>query len=181
MLKMTKSQENLKSAFAGESQANRKYLAFAEQAEKDKFPQIAKLFRAAAAAETVHAHNHLRAMGGIKSTVENLKAAIEGEHYEFTEMYPEFIKAAKAEKNKDAERTLNSANEVEKIHHKLYDKALTSAEKGKDVEKGDILVRRWVRTENNSFIHDFFLIFRLTIIFRVNLLGFLCLNNDCFL
>ena len=140
MLKMTKSQENLKSAFAGESQANRKYLAFAEQAEKDKLPQIAKLFRAAAAAETVHAHNHLRAMGGIKSTVENLKAAIEGEHYEFTKMYPEFIKDAKAEKNKDAEKTLNYANEVEKIHHKLYDKALGIAEKSKDLEKGDVYV-----------------------------------------
>ena len=137
---MTKSQENLKAAFAGESQANRKYLAFAEQAEKDKFPEIAKLFRAVAAAETVHAHNHLRAMGEIKSTVENLKAAIEGEHYEFTKMYPEFIKDAKSEKKNDAEKAFNYANEVEKIHHKLYEKALTTVEKSKDLEKTEIYI-----------------------------------------
>ncbi|MHA1886346.1 MAG: rubrerythrin family protein, partial [Promethearchaeota archaeon] len=79
---MTKSEDNLKAAFAGESQANRKYLAFAEKADKDGFPQIAKLFRAAAEAETVHAHNHLRVLGGIKSTEENIQAAIEGEHHE---------------------------------------------------------------------------------------------------
>ncbi|MFX1481384.1 MAG: rubrerythrin family protein, partial [Promethearchaeota archaeon] len=113
---MTKSEENLKAAFAGESQANRKYLAFAEKAIKDGFPQIAKVFRAAAAAETVHAHNHLRVLGGIKSTQENIKAAVEGEHYEFTKMYPEFLEDAKKEGNKDAERTFNYANEVEKVH-----------------------------------------------------------------
>ena len=88
---MTKSEEGLKAAFAGESQANRKYLAFAKQAEKDGLPGVAHLFRAAAAAETVHAHNHLRTLGGIRSTKENLKEAIEGEFYEFTKMYPEFI------------------------------------------------------------------------------------------
>jgi rubrerythrin len=137
---MPSAEEGLKEAFAGESQANRKYLAFAEKAEKDGFPQIAKLFRAAAAAETVHAHNHLRAMGGIKSTAENLKAAIGGEYYEFTKMYPEFIKAAQKEGKKDAERSFNYANEVEKIHHKLYEAALKSLEKGKDLEKKDIYV-----------------------------------------
>jgi rubrerythrin len=137
---MSKTEEGLKEAFAGESQANRKYLAFAEKADKEGFPQIAKVFRAAAAAETVHAHNHLRVLGGIKSTKENIQAAIEGEHYEFTKMYPEFLEAAKAEKNKDAERTFNYANEVEKVHHKLYNAALDSIEKGKDLKKEDIYI-----------------------------------------
>ncbi|MFX1279001.1 MAG: rubrerythrin family protein [Promethearchaeota archaeon] len=137
---MTKSEENLLAAFAGESQANRKYLAFAEKAEKEGFSQVAKLFRAAAAAETVHAHNHLRELGGIKSTKENIKEAIEGEHYEFTSMYPEFIKNAKSENNKGAERTFNYANEVEIIHHKLYESALEAVESGKDIEKNDIYI-----------------------------------------
>ncbi len=135
---MVSVEEGLNEAFAGESQANRKYLAFAEKADKDGFPQVAKLFRAAAAAETVHAHNHLRALGGIKSTLENLKAAVEGEHYEFTSMYPEFIEAAKAEGNKAAERTFNFANEVEKIHHKLYENAVKTVESGKDLEAEEI-------------------------------------------
>lgn len=137
---MTKSEENLNAAFAGESQANRKYLAFAEKADKEGFPQVAKLFRAAAAAETVHAHSHLRVLGGIKSTKENIQAAVEGEHHEFTEMYPEFIEDAKAEDNKGAERTFNYANQVEKIHHKLYETALEAVENGKDLEKQDIYI-----------------------------------------
>ena len=131
-------EEGLKEAFAGESQANRKYLAFAEKADKDGFPQVAKLFRAAAAAETVHAHNHLKVLGGVKSTIENLKAAVEGEHHEFTSMYPEFIKAAQDEGNKAAERTFNFANEVEKIHHKLYEIALIVVESGKDLKQNEI-------------------------------------------
>ena len=137
---MTKTEEDLAAAFAGESQANRKYLAFAEQADKDGLSQIAKLFRAAAAAETVHAHAHLRVLGGIKSTIENLKAAVGGEHHEFTEMYPGFIEDAKADGNKQAERSFNLANQVEKVHHGLYEKALKSAEAGKDLEKTDIHV-----------------------------------------
>ncbi|MFX1397287.1 MAG: rubrerythrin family protein [Promethearchaeota archaeon] len=135
---MTKTNDNLQAAFAGESQANRKYLAFAQQADKDGLPQIARLFRAAAEAETVHAHNHLRVMGGIKSTVENLKAAIEGEQHEFTKMYPEFLNDSKEEGNKQAERSFDLANQVEKIHHELYKKALKAAEEGKDLEKKDI-------------------------------------------
>jgi rubrerythrin len=137
---MTKSKENLQAAFAGESQANRKYLAFAEKAEKEGFPNVAKLFRAAAAAETIHADNHLRAMGGIKSTVENLKEAVGGEHYEFTSMYPGFIETSKNEKDSTAERTFNYANEVEKVHHRLYEKALKSVEGGKDIEKKKVYV-----------------------------------------
>jgi rubrerythrin len=135
---MPTTEEGLKEAFAGESQANRKYLAFAEKADKERFPQVAKLFRAAAAAETVHAHSHLRVMGGTKSTIDNLKAAISGELYEFTKMYPEFIRAAQKEGKKDAEKSFNYANEVEKIHHNLYETALKSIEKGKDLEKKDI-------------------------------------------
>ncbi|MFX0152124.1 MAG: rubrerythrin family protein [Candidatus Hodarchaeota archaeon] len=120
-------------AFAGESQANRKYLAFAKKADQEGFPQVARLFRAAAEAETVHAHSHLRVYGGIKSTTENIKAAIEGEHYEFTKMYPDFLEDAKAEKKKAAERTFDFANQVEKIHHKLYSKALEAVEGGNDL------------------------------------------------
>jgi rubrerythrin len=137
---MTKSEENLKAAFAGESQANRKYLAFAEKADKEGFPQIAKIFRAAAEAETVHAHNHLRELGGIKSTEENVRAAIEGEHHEFTKMYPEFLDDAKGESNKGAERSFNLANEVEQVHHELYKKALKAVISGKDMEKQDVYI-----------------------------------------
>ena len=94
---MSKTEQNLADAFAGESQANRKYLAFAQQAEKEGYKQAAKLFRAAAEAETVHAHAHLRTMNGVGKTVDNLKTAIAGETHEFKKMYPEFIEAAKQE------------------------------------------------------------------------------------
>lgn len=116
--------ENLKEAFAGESQANRTYLAFAKKADEEGFPQVARLFRAAAAAETVHAHNHLNVLGGVKATLENLKAAYEGEHHEFTSMYPAFIETAKSEGNNQALQTFYWANEVEKVHGNLYKKAL---------------------------------------------------------
>ena len=121
---MSQSEKNLKEAFAGESQANRKYLAFSKQAEKDGYHQAAKLFRAAAEAETVHAHAHLRTLGEVKSTAENLKGAISGETFEFKTMYPDMIKTAEAEGNKAALRSFTFANEVEKIHAKLYQKAL---------------------------------------------------------
>jgi rubrerythrin len=121
---MSKSDKNLQDAFAGESQANRKYLAFAKHAEKEGFHQVAKLFRAAAAAETVHAHNHLKQLGGIKSTKDNLEEAITGESYEFQQMYPGMIKDAEEENNKGALRTFNYANEVEQVHAALYMKAL---------------------------------------------------------
>lgn len=119
---MSKSEQDLRDAFAGESQANRKYLAFAATADKDGYPQVAKLFRAAAEAETIHAHNHLRALKGIKSTKENLLEAIAGETHEFKNMYPKMLEAAKAEGNKEAERSFYLANEVEKIHAQLYQK-----------------------------------------------------------
>jgi len=117
---MTKTEQFLKEAFAGESQANRKYLAFAAKADQEGFPQVARLFRAAAEAETVHAHAHLRVLNGIRSTKENLEEAIQGETHEFKSMYPEMIEAAKAEGQKAAERSFSFANEVEKIHANLY-------------------------------------------------------------
>ena len=121
---MSKTEQNLQNAFAGESQANRKYLAFAKQADREGYPQAAKLFRAAAEAETVHAHAHLRVLGGIKGTAENLKAAISGETFEFKEMYPGMIEEAKNEGNKKAERSFTYANKVEQIHASLYQKVL---------------------------------------------------------
>lgn len=129
---MGKVEEYLKEAFAGESQANRRYLAFAEKAEKEGYKQAARLFRAAAEAETVHAHNHLKVLKGIKDTAENLKEAIAGETHEFKKMYPEMIEEAKKENNKEALRTFQYANDVEKIHAQLYQKALE--ELGKSAE-----------------------------------------------
>jgi rubrerythrin len=129
---MLKTEQNLKDAFAGESQANRRYLAFAVAADKEGYPQVAKLFRAAAEAETVHAHNHLKALKGIKSTKENLVEAIAGETHEFKSMYPMMLEAAKAEGNKEAERSFDYANEVEKIHAHLYQKILDSPSAGKE-------------------------------------------------
>jgi len=125
---MANTEENLKAAFAGESQANRKYLAFAAQAEKEGLPQAARLFRAVAAAETIHAHAHLRTMGGIGTTAENLKEALAGEIHEFKNMYPQMIATAKEEGHKTAERSFTYANEVEKIHAELYRQALTELE-----------------------------------------------------
>ncbi len=129
---MSKSEKNLRDAFAGESQANRKYLAFAKMAEKEGHNQVAKLFRAAAEAETIHAHNHLKQLDGIKSTKENLEEAISGESYEFQEMYPRMIKEAEAEGNKGALRSFFIANEVEMVHAELYKKALANLGNNED-------------------------------------------------
>lgn len=129
-----KTLQDLKDAFAGESQANRKYLAFAKQAEKEGYPAAAKLFRAAAAAETVHAHAHLRAMGGIQSTSENLREAISGETYEFRSMYPEMIEDARREGEKEAEQSFAFANEVEQIHARLYQDLLDNLEQPEAVD-----------------------------------------------
>jgi rubrerythrin len=131
---MTKTEKDLQDAFAGESQANRKYLAFAKKADQEGYKQIAKLFRAAAEAETVHAHNHLRELGGIKSTKENLIEAINGESYEFQKMYPQMIEDARAEDKKGAERSFSYANEVEKVHADLYKKALENLGSNPDID-----------------------------------------------
>jgi rubrerythrin len=130
----SKTEQDLKEAFAGEAQANRTYLAFAEKADQEGFPQVAKLFRAAAAAETVHAHAHLRAMGGIGATLDNLKEAVSGETHEFKEMYPPMIEEARAQGFKAAERTFTFANEVEKVHAALYQNALDNLGKNAPVE-----------------------------------------------
>jgi rubrerythrin len=129
---MSKTEQNLKDAFAGESQANRKYLAWAKKAEQEGHKKAAKLFRAVAEAETVHAHAHLRELGGIKSTKGNLEAALSGEVFEFEKMYPQMIADAQAEGIKGAEKSFNFANEVEKVHAGLYRQAL--AELGKDLD-----------------------------------------------
>jgi rubrerythrin len=123
-LSTQKSYENLQAAFAGESQANRKYAAFAQKAEEEGFTQVAKLFRVTAEAETIHANAHLKAMGKLGSTADNLKAAIEGETYEFSEMYPEFIEVAESEEDNAALRAFKYAIEAEKVHAELYKKAL---------------------------------------------------------
>jgi rubrerythrin len=125
-----KTTEDLQAAFAGESQANRKYTAWARQADKEGHPDVAKLFRAVAAAETVHALMHFRTMGEIKSTADNLKAALAGEHYEVVTMYPDFLEDAKSEEQTRAVRSFNWAWEVEKIHEGLYTEAIERLEKG---------------------------------------------------
>ena len=130
---MSNTKDNLQTAFAGESQANRKYLFFADKAEQEGYKQIAKLFRAAADAETVHARNHLKVMQGIKSTRENLLAAKSGENYEFTEMYPGFIKQAEAEDEDKAKDSFNLANKVEQIPHGLFNTALSKLEKDETI------------------------------------------------
>ncbi|MDD5703960.1 MAG: rubrerythrin family protein [Dehalococcoidales bacterium] len=127
---MSKTTDNLESAFAGESQANRKYLFFAEKAEIEGQKRVARLFRAAADAETVHARNHLNVLQGIKTTRENLLAAIGGENHEFTEMYPDFINQATSDGEEQAVDSFDLANKVEEIHHGLYQDALSRLEKG---------------------------------------------------
>jgi rubrerythrin len=130
---MSKSVDNLKTAFAGESQANRKYLAFARKADQEGFPQIARLFRSAAAAETVHANNHFRAMDGVKGTAENLQNAIAGENYEVVTMYPPMFAEAEAEGDKRASLSFKYALAVEKIHEMLYRQAAEAFSQGKDM------------------------------------------------
>lgn len=132
--------DNLKEAFAGESQANRTYLAFAKKAEQDGFPQVAKLFRAAAEAETVHAHAHLRVLGGVKDTAANVQAGIDGEGFEFQQMYPKFVAEAEKEGNKGALVSFRYAMAVEEVHHGLYTKALASVKAGKDLPAAKIRV-----------------------------------------
>ncbi len=122
---------NVQEAFGGESMANRRYLFFAEKAEKEGYPQVARLFRAVAEAETIHARNHLNALDAIGTTKDNLLAAVIGEHQEFTTMYPHFIEKATEEKNERAKRTFNWANEVEKIHHGYFEAALAALKEDK--------------------------------------------------
>ena len=137
---MSESSEKLKAAFAGESQANRKYLAFAKKADVEGHPQVARLFRAAAEAETVHALNHLRIDGGIGSTAENLEEAVSGETHEFTEMYPEFLEIARKEGNGQALWSFDVANQVEEIHAGYFEAALKAMESGEKLAEVDYCV-----------------------------------------
>jgi len=137
---MTKTDENLAEAFAGESQANRKYLAYGAAAASEGLPQVAKLFRAVAAAETIHAHAHLRALGGVKKTAENLAAAISGEKHEFESMYPGFVATAEAEGNHAATISMKNALAVENIHYGLFKGALDAVAAGGDLPEADIHV-----------------------------------------
>jgi rubrerythrin len=125
---MSKTLDHLKDAFAGESQANRKYTNFAKKADEEGYPQIARLFRAAAEAEAIHAANHLKAMAGVKNTAENLQAAIAGENYEVMNMYPGFIQDAETEGEKKALTSFRWAYQVEQTHEQLYRKALEALE-----------------------------------------------------
>jgi len=133
---MADTEGNLKEAFAGESQANRKYLAFAKKAEQEGFANIARLFRTAAEAETIHAHGHLAAMGGVGSTAENLRSAIAGETYEHTEMYPPMLQQAIADDHR-AKRMFGYALRAEAIHAKLYQMALEAIAQGKDLTESN--------------------------------------------
>jgi rubrerythrin len=133
-------QDNLKEAFAGESQANRRYLAFAKQAEADGRPGIARLFRAAAEAETVHAHAHLSVLGGVGPTDKNIEAAIQGEAAEFMQMYPKFLAEAEREGNAGAVTSFKNALAVEEIHHRLYSEALAALQAGKDLPEAPMFV-----------------------------------------
>lgn len=137
---MSKTMEDLQAAFAGESQANRKYTAFAQKAEADGYPQIARLFRAAAHGETIHALSHFRVMGEIKTTAENLEKAIAGENYEVVTMYPEFKQDAEAENNQRAIKTFSNAMEVEKFHEALYREALAMLQSGEKFEDYDYYI-----------------------------------------
>ncbi len=134
---MGATESDLKEAFAGESQANRKYLAFARQAEKEGYGQIAKLFRAAAEAETIHALAHFGNMGGVGTTLQNLEAAVAGETYEFTQMYPPMVDQAKAEGHR-AKAMLAFAASAEQVHARLFTQALEALRAGKDLSKMDV-------------------------------------------
>jgi rubrerythrin len=130
---MTDTIKNLKEAFAGESQANQKYQAFAKKAEQEGFANIARLFRATAEAEHIHAEGHLKALEQIGSTADNLQTAIDGETYEFTEMYPPMLEQAEAEEHK-AKRMFKYATKAEAVHARLYKLALEAVQQGKDLD-----------------------------------------------
>jgi rubrerythrin len=137
---MGKTAENLKNAFSGESQANRRYLAFARKAEEEGFSQVAKLFRAAAEAETVHALNHLRIAGDVKTTSENVETAVAGETFEYKKMYPEYISVAKQEGNQQAAWSFDVANKVEQVHAGLFSNAVKTLKKKDQLPQLDYYV-----------------------------------------
>jgi rubrerythrin len=133
-------EQDIMEAFAGESQANRKYAIFAEKAQEDGFSNVAKLFRAASKAEEIHARRLLRVAGLIQSTAENLKGGIEGETHEFMSMYPEFVERAQAEGRKDAEITFTHAMKAEEVHAGLYKEALAAVTGGSDLKADEVKI-----------------------------------------
>ena len=133
-------EENLKEAFAGESQANRKYASFAEQADSEGFKNVARLYRAASEAEAIHARRLLRVMGNVGPTAENLKKSVEGETYEYTSMYPEFIKHAESEKKSEAIIAFTYAMKAEEVHAGLYKRALDAVQGKRDMVVGTVSI-----------------------------------------
>ena len=133
---MATTKDNLKEAFAGESQANQKYRAFAKKAEKDGFANIAKLFRTTAEAERIHAEGHMKALDLIQSTAENLQAAVDGETFEYTKMYPPMVELAEADGHK-AKTMFKFAVDAERVHAEIYQKALEAVKKGVDLDTSD--------------------------------------------
>ncbi|MFQ5826002.1 MAG: rubrerythrin family protein [Dehalococcoidia bacterium] len=133
-------EDNLKAAFAGESQAHMRYLIFAQRAERDGRPNVARLFRAISYAEQVHATNHFKELGGIKDSAQNLGVAIAGETYEVEEMYPAYRAVAELEGEKGAQRSTDWALQAEKIHARMYGQAKQAVEQGKDIAPGDIYI-----------------------------------------
>ena len=138
MRKMT--EQNLRAAFAGESQAHMRYLIFSEKAEKENKKNLARLFKAIAFAEQVHATNHYRALGEINDSSKNLQVGVDGETYEVEEMYPAYNTIAQLQKEQSAIRTTHFALEAEKIHMEMYKKAKEVVDQGKDIEVGDIYI-----------------------------------------
>ena len=138
MKKMTT--DNLTNAYAGESQAHMKYQIFSEAADKEGLPNIARLFKAVSYAEMVHARNHLKELGRIKSTAENLQAAIDGENYEVEEMYPAFMEVGKLQAARGAVKSFNYAYQAEQIHARMYEKARQAAEAGNDIDLGKVFI-----------------------------------------
>ncbi len=135
-----KTKENLMKALAGESQANRKYLAFSKKAQQEGYKNVARIFKAIAEAETIHALKHFEIAGKVGETLENLHSAAEGEHYEFTEMYPEFIETAAEEDNQAALKTFEFANAAEKVHGGIFNDLKTQVARGEDAEEKDIFL-----------------------------------------
>jgi rubrerythrin len=138
MKKMT--EKSLKEAFAGESQAHMKYLAFSKKADDEGKPNVSRLFKAIAFAEQVHATNHLKALGDLGDTIENLQSGIDGENFEVEEMYPAYDAVAKLQSEKEAIRSIHYAIEAEKIHSAMYTEAKETVKQGKDIEIGDVYI-----------------------------------------
>lgn len=135
-----KTQENLEAGFAGEGQAHMRYLIFAQKAEKEGYPDLARLFEAVALAEQVHATNHLKVLDGVNTSAQNLQEALDGETFEVKQMYPAYKETARLEEEKGAERSTDWALQAEKVHAVMYEKARQAVENGKDIELEKVFI-----------------------------------------